>query len=225
MNECLYFLVQTAPIKDVQKEVEGFLSRADIQDLQPAVGQLASALVSRSLADPNFYSSSTLVQLVHTQSLCHRSVSQFWCLNLVCLYIQMCKCFTFTKAVNWSEDFALGIEDFSHLSCHIPFTVCVQTLCSWPWRGKTTFCVSSACSFSLTSQKLLPVPALGPLSGKSDVNCTFPEQTWLNATTGGHKIHTVDPLTSTSVVTLNSSFFVWWDSANNYPVCSWTTVL
>lgn len=68
------FSVQTAPVEEVQREVEGLLSRADIQDLQPLVGQLASMLVSRSLADPAFYTPSTLAQLVHTQSLCHRSV-------------------------------------------------------------------------------------------------------------------------------------------------------
>ena len=66
--------MQTAPVEEVQREVEGLLSRADIQDLQPLVGQLASMLVSRSLADPAFYTPSTLAQLVHTQSLCHRSV-------------------------------------------------------------------------------------------------------------------------------------------------------
>ncbi|KAM3622777.1 uncharacterized protein V6R79_002938 [Siganus canaliculatus] len=64
-------LIKTAPVEEVQKETEGFISRADIQDLQPSVGQLASTLVSRSLADPAFYTPSTLVQLVHTQSLCH----------------------------------------------------------------------------------------------------------------------------------------------------------
>lgn len=68
------FLMQTAPAEEVQEEVEGLFSRADIQDLQPSVGQLASTLVSRSLADPAFYTPSTLAQLVHTQSLCHRSV-------------------------------------------------------------------------------------------------------------------------------------------------------
>uniref|UniRef100_A0A671UB34 Nucleolar protein 11 n=1 Tax=Sparus aurata TaxID=8175 RepID=A0A671UB34_SPAAU len=67
----LNFSVQTAPVEEVQREVEGLLSRADIQDLQPLVGQLASMLVSRSLADPAFYTPSTLAQLVHTQSLCH----------------------------------------------------------------------------------------------------------------------------------------------------------
>ncbi|KAM9363927.1 nucleolar protein 11-like [Symphorus nematophorus] len=64
-------LIKTAPIEEVQKEMEGLLSRADIQELQPSVGQLASTLVSRSLADPAFYAPSTLIQLVHTQSLCH----------------------------------------------------------------------------------------------------------------------------------------------------------
>ncbi|XP_036970065.1 nucleolar protein 11-like isoform X2 [Acanthopagrus latus] len=63
--------IRTAPVEEVQREVEGLLSRADIQDLQPLVGQLASMLVSRSLADPAFYTPSTLAQLVHTQSLCH----------------------------------------------------------------------------------------------------------------------------------------------------------
>uniref|UniRef100_A0A3Q3VIX7 Nucleolar protein 11 n=1 Tax=Mola mola TaxID=94237 RepID=A0A3Q3VIX7_MOLML len=62
-------LIETAPMQEVQKEVEGFLSRADIKDLQPSVGYLASSLVSRSVADPNFYTPSILVQLVHTQSL------------------------------------------------------------------------------------------------------------------------------------------------------------
>ncbi|KAM7393970.1 hypothetical protein PAMP_020801 [Pampus punctatissimus] len=61
----------SAPVEEVQKEVEGLFSRADIQDLQPSVGQLASSLVSRSLADPAFYTPSTLAQLVHTQCLCH----------------------------------------------------------------------------------------------------------------------------------------------------------
>lgn len=66
--------MQTAPVAEIQKEVEGFLSRADLQDLQPLVGQLASTLVTRSLADPASYAPSTLAQLVHTQCLCHRSV-------------------------------------------------------------------------------------------------------------------------------------------------------
>nr|XP_046265031.1 nucleolar protein 11-like [Scatophagus argus] len=64
-------IIKTAPVEEVQKEVEGLLSRADVQDLQPSVGQLASTLVSRSLADPTFYTPSTLMQLVHTQFLCH----------------------------------------------------------------------------------------------------------------------------------------------------------
>lgn len=65
---------QTAPVEEVQREVEGLLSRSDIQELQPSVGQLASSLVSRSVADPAFYTPGTLAQLVHTQCLCHRSV-------------------------------------------------------------------------------------------------------------------------------------------------------
>ncbi|XP_018520386.1 nucleolar protein 11-like [Lates calcarifer] len=64
-------LIKTAPVEDVEKEVEGLLSRSDIQDLQPSVGQLVSVLVSRSLTDPAFYTPSTLAQLVHTQCLCH----------------------------------------------------------------------------------------------------------------------------------------------------------
>ncbi|XP_047435597.1 nucleolar protein 11-like [Mugil cephalus] len=64
-------LIKTAPVAEIQKEVEGLLSRADLLDLQPLVGQLASTLVTRSLADPAFYSPSTLAQLVHTQCLCH----------------------------------------------------------------------------------------------------------------------------------------------------------
>ncbi|XP_059198125.1 nucleolar protein 11-like [Centropristis striata] len=64
-------LIKTAPIEEVQKEVEGLLSRMDIQDLQTSVGQLASTLVSRSLDDPAFYTPSSLAQLVHTRCLCH----------------------------------------------------------------------------------------------------------------------------------------------------------
>ncbi|XP_071389047.1 nucleolar protein 11-like [Centroberyx affinis] len=64
-------LIKTAPVEEVQREVEGLLSRADIQELQPSVGQLASTLVSRSVAEPAFYTPSTLAQLVHTQCLCH----------------------------------------------------------------------------------------------------------------------------------------------------------
>ncbi|XP_026158102.1 nucleolar protein 11-like [Mastacembelus armatus] len=64
-------LIKTAPVEKVQKEVEGLLSRADIQDLQPSMGQLTSTLVSRSLADPAFYTPNTLAQLVHTRCLCH----------------------------------------------------------------------------------------------------------------------------------------------------------
>ncbi|XP_041789767.1 nucleolar protein 11-like [Chelmon rostratus] len=64
-------VIKTAPVEEVQKEVEGLLSRADIQDLQSSVSHLASTLVERSLADPAFYTPSTLAQLVHTQSLCH----------------------------------------------------------------------------------------------------------------------------------------------------------
>ncbi|KAM4604001.1 nucleolar protein 11-like [Polymixia lowei] len=64
-------LIKTAPAEEVQREVEGLLSKADTQDMQPSVGQLASCLVSRSLADPTFYTASTLAQLVHTQCLCH----------------------------------------------------------------------------------------------------------------------------------------------------------
>lgn len=64
--------MQTAPLEEVQKEVEGFLSRAHGPDLQLSVGQLASALVSRSLANAAFYAPNVLVQLVRTQFLCHR---------------------------------------------------------------------------------------------------------------------------------------------------------
>ncbi|XP_022620735.1 nucleolar protein 11 [Seriola dumerili] len=76
-------LIKTAPVEDVQKEVEGLLSRSDIQDLQPSVGQLVSILVSRSLADPAFYTPSTLAQLVNTQCLCHSA-----CPDLVLLALE-----------------------------------------------------------------------------------------------------------------------------------------
>ncbi|KAM3865241.1 nucleolar protein 11-like [Diretmus argenteus] len=64
-------LIKTASVEEVQREVAGLLSRADMQDLQPSVGQLASSLVARSLSDSAFYPPSTLAQLVHTQCLCH----------------------------------------------------------------------------------------------------------------------------------------------------------
>uniref|UniRef100_A0A1A8DMU8 Nucleolar protein 11 n=1 Tax=Nothobranchius kadleci TaxID=1051664 RepID=A0A1A8DMU8_NOTKA len=64
-------LIKTASAEEVKKEVEGLLTRQDVQDLQLSVGQLAVTLVSRSLAEPAFYTPSTLQQLVHTQCLCH----------------------------------------------------------------------------------------------------------------------------------------------------------
>lgn len=77
LNESVFnLLMQTAPVEEVQREVQLLLSRTDTQDLQTSVGQLASTLVSRSLSDPAFYTPSSLVQLVHTRYLCHRSVSK-----------------------------------------------------------------------------------------------------------------------------------------------------
>ncbi|XP_056264531.1 nucleolar protein 11-like [Pseudoliparis swirei] len=64
-------LIKTAPVEEVQREVDMLLSRTDIQDLQPLLGQLASTLVSRTLQDPVFYTPSSLAQLVHTRCLCH----------------------------------------------------------------------------------------------------------------------------------------------------------
>ncbi|XP_061681108.1 nucleolar protein 11-like [Syngnathoides biaculeatus] len=64
-------LIKTAPVEEVEKQVEGLLSRAETQDMNESLGQLASSLVSRSLADNGFYSTTMLAQLVHTQSLCH----------------------------------------------------------------------------------------------------------------------------------------------------------
>ncbi|XP_034544128.1 nucleolar protein 11-like [Notolabrus celidotus] len=64
-------LIKTAAAEEVQREVDGLISRSDVLELQPSVGQLASSLVSRSLTDPAFYTPSTLAQLVHTRSLCH----------------------------------------------------------------------------------------------------------------------------------------------------------
>ncbi|KAF0037594.1 hypothetical protein F2P81_010468 [Scophthalmus maximus] len=74
--------IKTAPVEDVQKEVEGLLSRSDMQDSQPSVGQLVSILVSRSLSDPAFYTPSTLAQLVQTQCLCHSVCPDFVLLAL-----------------------------------------------------------------------------------------------------------------------------------------------
>ncbi|KAM6941108.1 nucleolar protein 11-like [Lycodopsis pacificus] len=70
-NDQVLELIKTAPVEEVQREVEVLLSRTDIQDLHPSVGRLASVLVSRSLADPAFYTPGSLVQLVHTRCLCH----------------------------------------------------------------------------------------------------------------------------------------------------------
>ncbi|XP_078135469.1 nucleolar protein 11-like [Sander vitreus] len=70
-NDHILELIKTAPVEEVQKEVEVLLSRMDVQGLQPSVGQLASTLVSRSLDDPAFYTPSSLAQLVHTRCLCH----------------------------------------------------------------------------------------------------------------------------------------------------------
>ncbi|XP_034044725.1 nucleolar protein 11-like [Thalassophryne amazonica] len=64
-------LSKAAPVDEVLKAVEHFLSKTDLQDLQSSVGQLASVLVSRSLADPGFYASRALAQLVCSQCLCH----------------------------------------------------------------------------------------------------------------------------------------------------------
>lgn len=50
-----------------------FLSRSDPAELQPLAGLLACGLVSRSLAEPTFDTSSTLVQLVQSRNLSHRS--------------------------------------------------------------------------------------------------------------------------------------------------------
>ncbi|XP_054460508.1 nucleolar protein 11-like [Anoplopoma fimbria] len=70
-NDQILELIKTTPVEEVQREVELLLSRTDIQDLQPLVGQIASTLVSRSLDDPAFYTPSSLAQLVHTRCLCH----------------------------------------------------------------------------------------------------------------------------------------------------------
>ncbi|XP_054897522.1 nucleolar protein 11-like isoform X2 [Poeciliopsis prolifica] len=64
-------LIKTAPVEVVEKEVQALLSRQDPNDPQPTLGQLALALVSRSLADPKFYSSRALTQLVPTRCLSH----------------------------------------------------------------------------------------------------------------------------------------------------------
>ncbi|KAL6110268.1 nol11 [Pungitius sinensis] len=70
-NDQVLELIKTAPVEEVQREVQLLLSRTDTQDLQTSVGQLACTLVSRSLSDPAFYTPSSLAQLVHTRYLCH----------------------------------------------------------------------------------------------------------------------------------------------------------
>lgn len=68
--------LQTASAEDVQREVEGVLTRSDAQNLQQSVSLFVSALVSRSLEESSFYTPSTLARLVHTQCMSHRSVQQ-----------------------------------------------------------------------------------------------------------------------------------------------------
>ncbi|KAJ0050696.1 hypothetical protein NL108_005085, partial [Boleophthalmus pectinirostris] len=62
-------LIKTEPVKKVQQEVDAFISNTP--DLQLVVGQLASALVSRSLSDLTFYTGGLLSQLVQSRTLCH----------------------------------------------------------------------------------------------------------------------------------------------------------
>ncbi|KAM9792849.1 nucleolar protein 11-like [Neosynchiropus ocellatus] len=76
-------LIKSATEEEVQKAVDGFFTRAYIQDLQSSVGQLASSIVSRSLDEPSFYPSGTLAKLVRTQCLFHSG-----CPNLVLLALE-----------------------------------------------------------------------------------------------------------------------------------------
>ncbi|KAL1006067.1 hypothetical protein UPYG_G00067440 [Umbra pygmaea] len=64
-------LIKTGPAEQVQKEVERLVSRGDSGDLQTSVAQLVCQLVGRSQAEPAFYTSAALAQLVRTQFLCH----------------------------------------------------------------------------------------------------------------------------------------------------------
>ncbi|CAG5928845.1 unnamed protein product [Menidia menidia] len=64
-------LVKTAPVEEVKQGVQGLLSRHDLTDLQPSLGQLVFTLVSRSMADPALYLPGILAQLVQTRYLCH----------------------------------------------------------------------------------------------------------------------------------------------------------
>ncbi|KAM6972456.1 nucleolar protein 11-like [Aplochiton taeniatus] len=64
-------LIKTAPVEEVQKEVEALLFRGDAQDLQSSMGTLACHLVARCQAEPAFYTPGTLAQLVHTLCLSH----------------------------------------------------------------------------------------------------------------------------------------------------------
>lgn len=64
-------LIKTESVEKVQQEVEDLIARSDNHDLQLVVGQLASALVSRSFADVSFYAGGLLSQLIQTRTLCH----------------------------------------------------------------------------------------------------------------------------------------------------------
>uniref|UniRef100_A0A3B3ZD73 Nucleolar protein 11 n=1 Tax=Periophthalmus magnuspinnatus TaxID=409849 RepID=A0A3B3ZD73_9GOBI len=62
---------QTEPVEKVQQEVGAFISSSNTTDLQLVAGRLASALVSRSLADLTFYTGGLLSQLVQSRNLCY----------------------------------------------------------------------------------------------------------------------------------------------------------
>ncbi|XP_033828317.1 nucleolar protein 11-like [Periophthalmus magnuspinnatus] len=64
-------LIKTEPVEKVQQEVGAFISSSNTTDLQLVAGRLASALVSRSLADLTFYTGGLLSQLVQSRNLCY----------------------------------------------------------------------------------------------------------------------------------------------------------
>uniref|UniRef100_A0A3B3ZD70 Nucleolar protein 11 n=1 Tax=Periophthalmus magnuspinnatus TaxID=409849 RepID=A0A3B3ZD70_9GOBI len=67
----IFCILQTEPVEKVQQEVGAFISSSNTTDLQLVAGRLASALVSRSLADLTFYTGGLLSQLVQSRNLCY----------------------------------------------------------------------------------------------------------------------------------------------------------
>ncbi|XP_030637745.1 nucleolar protein 11-like [Chanos chanos] len=74
--------IKTASEKDIQKELETFLTKTGQPELQLAAGCLASELVTRSQAEPTFYPQKALMELVFTRCLCYSTCPDLLMLTL-----------------------------------------------------------------------------------------------------------------------------------------------